>query len=355
MPYSAVFLEGLLSFFSPCVLPVLPLYLGYLAAPRRGRTVLHTVSFVAGISTALFALGAGASALGGLFTKYAAGFAVGGGALIILLGLFQLGILNIPFLERERRAGSVNPAEMNPVTAFFMGFFFSFGWTPCIGPMLASIVVMTAATGRMVLIALYTAGFCIPFLAVGIFSDKLLTWLKRNPKISIWAPRIAGAVLIAMGVMLIYSGLTTNRQSAGEQIGQQTVQAAPDFTLVDQNGVSHTLSEYQGKVVFLNFWATWCRYCVAEMPDIEVLYNEYNNNVIFLSVAENSGDPYSVAAENGISYPVLIDESGELFKAYGVSSLPTTYIIKADGSILGYAKGQLTTEQMRNIIGQAAD
>jgi len=355
MPYSAVFLEGLLSFFSPCVLPVLPLYLGYLAAPRRGRTVLHTVSFVAGISTALFALGAGASALGGLLTEYSAGFAVGGGALIILLGLFQLGILNIPFLERERRAGTVNPSEMNPLTAFFMGFFFSFGWTPCIGPMLASIVVMTAATGRMVLIAFYTAGFCIPFLAVGIFSDKLLTWLKQNPKISLWAPRIAGAVLIAMGIMLIYNGLTMNRQSTGQPIGQQAAQAAPDFTLADQNGVSHTLSEYQGKVVFLNFWATWCHFCVAEMPDIEALYKEYNGEVIFLSVAEDSGDPYQVAAENGVTYPVLVDETGELFKTYGVSSLPTTYIINPDGSILGYAKGQLTTEQMRNIIGQAMD
>jgi cytochrome c-type biogenesis protein len=192
-------------------------------------------------------------------------------------------------------------------------------------------------------------------LAVGIFSDKLLAWLRQNPKISLWAPRIAGAVLIAMGILLIYNGLNTNRQSAGEQIGQETEQTAPDFTLVDQYGVSHTLSEYQGKVVFLNFWATWCGYCVAEMPDIESLYNEYNGEIVFLSVAENSGDPYSVAVENGVTYPVMIDESGELFKTYGVSSLPTTYIIKTDGSILGYAKGQLTTEQMRNIIGQATD
>lgn len=278
---------------------------------------------------------------------------MGGGALIIIFGLFQLGVLKIPALERERRAGSVDPSGMNPVTAFFMGFFFSFGWTPCVGPMLASIVVMTAATGRMVLIALYTVGFCIPFLAVGIFSDKLLNWLKQNPKISLWAPRIAGAVLIAMGCLLMVNGLTMNRQEAGQQIGDQTAQVAPDFTLEDQYGVTHTLSEYEGKVVFLNFWATWCQYCVAEMPDIEALYNEYNGEVIFLTVAENSGDPYSVAAENGATYPVLIDESGELFKTYGVSSLPMTYIIKADGSVLGFAKGQLTAEQMRNIIDQA--
>ncbi|HWQ50636.1 MAG TPA: cytochrome c biogenesis protein/redoxin [Terriglobales bacterium] len=353
MPYTAVFFEGLLSFFSPCVLPLLPLYLGYLATPRRGRTLLHTVCFVAGISAALFALGAGASALGGLFSKYAAGLAVGGGLLIILMGLFQLGVLNIPLLQRERRAGSVDIARMNPVTAFFMGFFFSFGWTPCIGPVLASVVVMTAATGRMALIAIYTAGFCIPFLAVGFFSDKLLGWLKENPKISLWAPRVAGAVLIAMGVLLIYNGLTTNRQGAGQPIGQQAAQAAPDFTLTDQYGVSHTLSDYQGKVVFLNFWATWCKFCVAEMPDIEALYGEYHGEVIFLSVAENSGDPQTVAARNGATYPVLVDESGELFRTYGVSSLPTTYMIKPDGSILGYARGQLTPEEMRNIIAQA--
>ena len=140
---------------------------------------------------------------------------------------------------------------------------------------------------------------------------------------------------------------------------------APDFTLVDQNGETHTLSDYQGKTVFLNFWATWCPPCRGEMPEIQALYERYGSNeedLIVLGVAgPNQGQEGDVdhitsfLSEQGYTFPVVMDETGDVFYNYSIYSYPTTFMIDKDGNIFGYASGALSADMMESIVKQTMD
>lgn len=169
------------------------------------------------------------------------------------------------------------------------------------------------------------------------------------------------------------SGTGTKQETTVEENTQQEKkeqgekQADYDFTLQDQYGEEHTLSEYKGKVVFLNFWATWCPPCKAEMPDIQKLYEEYGENgkeaeVVILGIAApgygNETDEEGIRQfleENGYTYPVVMDSRGEVFAQYGITAYPTTFMIDKEGDIFGYAQGQLSEDVMRSIIQQTLD
>jgi cytochrome c-type biogenesis protein len=214
-----VFFQGLLSFFSPCVLPLIPLYLGYLSGggmdrDRDGRTVYrrgvilrNTVFFVLGISFALFLLGLGFSAAGQFFSRYDKVFNWVCGIIVMLFGLYQLGVFGmLPALAGERRLPlRLDKLHMNPLTALLMGFCFSFSWTPCIGPTLTGVLMMTASaatqTKGYLLIGVYTLGFVIPFLAVGgVTGDNVGEFIK------------AGAVGVGVGSSLINKAWIENGQ-----------------------------------------------------------------------------------------------------------------------------------------------
>ena len=139
---------------------------------------------------------------------------------------------------------------------------------------------------------------------------------------------------------------------------------APDFTLVDQYGKSHRLSDYKGKVVLLNFWATWCKYCVQEMPDLQKLHEKYSAQedpqLVLLAVAapgqggEKDAEGIKAYLEtNGYTYPSLMDTDESVFKTYGASGLPTTFVIGRDGSVIGYVPGAMTEEMLEKIVAQA--
>lgn len=439
---AVVFVQGLLSFFSPCVLPLVPLYLGYLSggigsgtgAADRGqdtgsvkreklRLFLRVLFFTLGISGAFFVLGLGASAAGSFFGEHRMLFARIGGVLIILFGLYQLGVFgSSKVLGGEHRIPlRLEKMTMSPVTALIMGFTFSFAWTPCVGPALTSVLLMagSAQTGALgfLLIGVYTLGFILPFLAAGIFTAQLLGFFRRHMKAVRYTVRIGGVLMILMGVLMFTGkmnditgylstvqeetvqdkdgsgedrsgdggtrmddenekntdGEDADTENAGGGDGQdstgaqdrQTV-AAPlsDLELTDQFGNTHTLSDYKGKVIFLNFWATWCGPCRNEMPDIQKLYEEYSEQggdaeVVILGIAGpgigQEGSAEEIAGfmeENGYTYPVLMDESGEMFTQYGISAFPTTFMIDKDGNVYGYVPGQMTEDIMRSIIDQ---
>lgn len=138
---------------------------------------------------------------------------------------------------------------------------------------------------------------------------------------------------------------------------------AMGFTLADQNGKEHKLSDYRGKVVFLNFWATWCPPCKQELPDIEALYKEHQNNGDDLAVIgivyPSSGSEMDVEGirgfldENQISFPVLMDEAGSVFRDYQVTGLPTTFMIDHEGNFIGYVQGALSRELMDYYVEDA--
>lgn len=430
VPMLTVFLQGILSFFSPCVLPLIPLYISYLSGGtiaetengtvvyQQRKVIAHTLCFVLGVSFAFFALGLGFSALGSFFKGNQALFAKIGGILVFCFGLYQLGIFGTSkILGNEHRLRfSPRGAAMSPLTALVMGFTFSFAWTPCVGPALASVLLMTASANTtavgFALIGVYTLGFVLPFLAVGLFTTKLLELFKTHRNIVRYTVKIGGVLMMVMGVMMYtgkmnavtgYLSELTREQpqsvesepaSAGEkpetvpetvsettpETGRDpensaTVQEeteavklppAVDFTLTDQFGNTHTLSDYLGKTVFLNFWATWCPPCRAEMPDIQKLYETYpqegEDALIVLGVAspglggETSEEGIKAfMEENGYTYPVLMDTTGEQFMNYGITSYPTTFMIDRDGNVYGYVPGQLTWEMMESIIRQTME
>ena len=221
VPVFTVFFQGLISFFSPCVLPLLPLYVGYLSGgtARRGedgrvfydrkKVMVNTLFFVVGISAAFFILGLGVSALGTFLRGSQMLFVRIGGGLIILFGLYQLGIFgSSSLLGRERRLPfKLDALAMSPVTALLLGFTFSFAWTPCVGPALASVLIMAASASTQlwafVLIGVYTLGFVLPFLAVGLFTTSLLDFFKTHMQVVRYTVKAGGVLLILMGVLML--------------------------------------------------------------------------------------------------------------------------------------------------------
>ncbi len=394
--YIAVFLQGLLSFFSPCVLPLLPVYLGYLSGGtgdrmadgtlrfEQGKILRNTICFVIGISAAFFMLGMGASVAGSFLVGQQHVITRVGGGIMILFGLYQLGLLGRwEFLAKERRL-PFSPGTMaaSPFMALLLGFVFSFAWTPCVGPMLGSVLILAAAEpGKgMVMIMFYTLGFVIPFILLGLFSGTVLGLLKRHSNIMKYTVKAGGVLMILLGLLLCSGqlqagGEAASRNPAGETDAAQNAQraaetnhkvAAVPFELKDQYGKTHTLSEYKGKVIFLNFWATWCPPCRAEMPDIQKLYErspkEGEGAVIVLGVASpklgNEKDEAGIKAfmdKNGYTYPVLMDAKGELFSAYGIRAIPTTFMIDREGNVYGRVQGALSGENIDKVVKQTLE
>ncbi|HBC99753.1 MAG TPA: cytochrome C biogenesis protein [Lachnoclostridium sp.] len=422
IPVMTVFLQGIISFFSPCVLPLIPLYIGYLSGGtgvrgedgriyyKRSKVMIHTVCFVIGVSFAFFLLGLGFSALGSFFKSNQLIFARVGGILVVLFGLYQLGVFGTSsVLGRERRLPfSLNTLAMSPLTALIMGFTFSFAWTPCVGPALASVLLMAASASTkamgFVLIGVYTLGFVLPFLAVGFFTTTVLEFFKTHGNIAKNGVKVGGVLMVFMGI-LMFTGkmnavtgylstipsptVTESRETPQPETATEASKEEPiseeesasesgdtgesdeanqplpavDFTLTDQYGNTHSLSDYKGKTIFLNFWATWCPPCRAEMPDIQKIYEsadtEGDNALVVLGVAApNYGSEKDEEGikqflkDNGYTYPVLMDTNADLFEAYGVFSYPTTFMIDKDGNVFGYASGQLSEDTMRSIIEQ---
>lgn len=209
----AALLAGMISFLSPCVLPLVPGYVSYIAGgrgegalQRRGTTLFQSLCFVLGFSTVFILLGAGATALGGLLLSYRYEANIVGGLIVIVFGVFATGLVRIPWMERDiRYHGAIDGGQ--PLGAFILGLAFGFGWTPCIGPILGAILTLSAtvdgAGSGVALLAIYSIGLGVPFVLTAIFADTLTSRLKRARKIGRVLQIVAGVVMILMGVAMI--------------------------------------------------------------------------------------------------------------------------------------------------------
>ena len=209
---------GIISFLSPCVLPLVPGYISYVA----GDTLSHahhaddraqrlsalglSFCFVAGFSTVFIVLGAGATALGQLLLRYRYEANIVGGIIVIIFGLFMVGMLKLPWLQRELRIHA-HIKGARPLGAYLIGLAFAFGWTPCIGPVLGVILTVSAVaatvSGGIALLGAYSLGLGIPFLATAVFTGALLKWLKTMRRIGRWLQIGAGAGMVFMGFAMI--------------------------------------------------------------------------------------------------------------------------------------------------------
>lgn len=203
------FTAGILSFLSPCVLPLVPSYLAYVGgsgAARRSLLVRNALLFVAGFSMIFVALGASASALGSLLRANREVLTIGGGILVILFGLVLLGVIRMPVLMRDTRVQARHDAS-TPVGAVLLGMAFAAGWTPCIGPVLGGILTLAGASGTLlegvVMLAVYSAGLAIPFLLAALALEPFLRVSRRFRSWLPWVERAAGGLLVVAGLLMV--------------------------------------------------------------------------------------------------------------------------------------------------------
>lgn len=385
-----VFIEGIISFFSPCILPILPIYLSILSGSNiemmkdkkikiyKGSLISNTIFFTLGISTTFFILGSSIGVLGDLLIEYKDIIMILGGILIIIMGLFYVDIIRLNFLQQEKRL-QMKTQNINPISAYILGFTFSFGWTPCIGPMLTSVLIMASTSKSIVegniLIWIYTLGFILPFIITSIFYKKLFKNLNKIKQHMSTIKKIGGIILVVSGLVMTFNGIKEyqilenirKQNQVEDKQSEEEVQQdedhkikALDFKLYDQYGNEHILSEYEGKTIFLNFWATWCPPCKQEMPYIEEIYKEYGLNkedVVILGVAMpdlgQEGSQESIEqflAEHNYTFPVVFDSAANMLYQYGINAFPTTFIIDKEGYISQYVPGAMDKNTMKYLI-----
>jgi cytochrome c-type biogenesis protein len=219
---STVFIAGVLSFFSPCILPVIPVYIAYFTEgtikveTNKKRMnllsipMLKAILFVSGISTSFILLGFGAGALGSVL--YGDWFLTICGIIVVILGIHQTGLVKLKFLNREKKVTIKRSKKSDFIGAYLLGFTFSFGWTPCVGPVLAAVLGLSASEGSAAyggfLMLIYSIGLMIPFLIMAVFSDYLLSRIrglyKHMNKIKI----VGGILIILMGLLLMTNKIT---------------------------------------------------------------------------------------------------------------------------------------------------
>ncbi len=225
MSFLGAALAGLLSFFTPCVLPMVPFYLSYMGglsmAELRGdgqiapgaqrRLIVSALFFALGVTTIFVLLGLGATALGRLFGQYIEPLSYVAAGILFVFGLHFLGVIRVPLLYREARMES--GAEASTVLgAYLMGLAFGFGWTPCVGPALASILMIASGMGDLwrggLLLFVYGVGMTAPFVVAAFFAKPFLAWVQRHRAAFQWVEKGMGAMLIVFAFLIATGGVS---------------------------------------------------------------------------------------------------------------------------------------------------
>jgi len=213
--FPLAFLAGVMSFLSPCVLPLVPAYVSFITgmsleelkgAPRMSRAMGSTIAFVLGFSVIFIALGASSSLIGGLFLKYQDYLRIGGGVLTIIFGLFIAGFLKLDFLMKEKRL-HIQAGPAGYAGAFLVGMSFAAGWTPCIGPILGTILIyagsQASASYGLKLLSVYSLGLAIPFILATLAINVFFRYMKKVHRFMRAIMIISGLILVLFGIMLL--------------------------------------------------------------------------------------------------------------------------------------------------------
>ena len=215
---AVAFGAGLLSFLSPCVLPLIPSYITFITgvglddlAQARRASLVHGLLFVLGFTLIFLALGAGATAIGNILLRQREWISRIGGVVIIVFGLYLMGVLNIGFFSRERRVHLADK-PVGYLGTVFVGIAFGAGWTPCLGPILSSILLYTSTqadfTRGMWLLLAYSLGLAVPFLLSAVAIERFTAFFQRMRRQMVWISRASGVVMIVIGVMLVTNYFT---------------------------------------------------------------------------------------------------------------------------------------------------
>ncbi len=363
------FAAGILSFLSPCVLPLVPGYISLISGvsidrlkegtSSRRAVILNSLAFNAGLSVIFLVLGTTAGLVGAAITSNP-WIRIIGGIVIIAFGLQLIGLLKITALYKDTRFFSdEKPRGMLGSAA--LGMAFAAGWTPCIGPILGGIIGLAATSGGwrsgLVLSAFYSAGLAVPFLLTGLGINKFLGFYGRFRKHLHKVEVVSGIVLILVG-LLVMTGQSTLLASsrfmawlpnaegwlklkepiapAPSTASTATFETVPDVEFQTMAGKSFRLSELHGQVVLLNFWATYCIPCREEIPALNSLQHDLEAQglkVVGASLDDDVAGVNSYQKEvRKFDYEVLLGGSDAKTK-FQQSVLPTTYLIDRLGRI----------------------
>jgi len=368
------FAAGVLSFLSPCVLPLVPGYISLMsgvsidnlkegATNSRRAVIVNSLAFNAGLSVIFLVLGTTAGLVGSAITSNP-WVRIIGGLVIIAFGLQLIGLLKISALYKDTRFFS-NDKPRGILGSAALGIAFAAGWTPCIGPILGGIIGLAATSGGwrsgLVLSAFYSAGLAVPFLLTGLGINQFLSFYKNFRKHLHKVEVVSGVVLILVG-LLVMTGQSTrlasskfmalvpnaegllNRWFKPGQVPQQSpstaqktnFEMAPDVEFQTLAGKPFRLKELQGQVVLLNFWATYCIPCREEIPALNALQHELQPQGLKIVGASLDDSAEGVNAYQQevakFEYEVLLGGSEAKVK-FQQSVLPTTYLIDRQGRI----------------------
>ena len=367
------FAAGILSFLSPCVLPLVPGYISLMSGVSvdqlkeggsgghaRRAVILNSLAFNAGLSVIFLALGTTAGFVGAsiISNPWVRGI---GGVIIILFGLQLIGLLKISTLYKDTRFFS-NEKPRGPLGSFTLGIAFAAGWTPCIGPILGGILGLAAASGGwrsgLTLSAFYSAGLAVPFLLTGLGINQFLAFYGKFRRHLHKVEVVSGLILIVVGLLvmtgkstlLTSSWLAKYMPNAESWIKVKPATTAPpiasapgsSFELAPEvqfqtlAGQQFTLKQLRGNVVLLNFWATYCIPCREEIPVLNAMQHELEPRglkILGASLEDNVADIESYQKEvRKFEYQVLVGGSDAKAR-FGGTVLPTTYLIDRDGRI----------------------
>lgn len=366
------FLAGLASFLSPCVLPLVPGYISLISgvsidqlktepqesSSRRRWVIINSLAFNAGLSLIFVSLGAAAGLIGSAVLS-SVWLRVAGGIVIIAFGLQMLGLLQLRALYKDTRVFSDRKPH-GPLGSLLLGVAFAAGWTPCIGPILGGIIGLAATSGGwksgVILSSFYASGLAVPFLLTGLGINQFLVFYSRFRRhlhkvevfsglaliliggtiASGYATRLASSRLASMLPNLearIRPANGTARSSTGSS---DKLEQAPQVELKTVDGRKLDLQSLRGRVVLLNFWATWCGPCRDEIPELNSLQHDLNGrglDVIGVSWDDSDEGIRQFQTEIPQDYTVVLGGEDLQNKFTGIRSLPSTILIDREGRI----------------------
>jgi cytochrome c-type biogenesis protein len=377
------FLAGLFSFLSPCVLPLVPGYVSLISgisidqlkseggsrSSARRAVIINSIAFNLGLSMIFIALGAAAGLVGASIISNP-WVRIIGGLVIIVFGLQLIGLLKITALYKDTRLFS----DQKPRGLFgsmMLGMAFAAGWTPCIGPILGGILGLAATSGGwrsgVMLSSFYAAGLAVPFLITGLSINKFLSFYGKFRRHLHKVEVVSGVVLILIGLLVMSNRVSSiassrlltwipNAEGWVQSLSDATsgperpiltsavtkLEPAPDVEFQTQGGKSAPLSELRGSVVLLNFWATWCVPCRAEIPAFNELQHQYEARglkVVGVLTQDTLDNLKEFQKEVRQDYTVLLGSDQTSAKFGNGPGLPVTIIIDRDGKIRGKITG----------------